>query len=175
MHSKSLSTTSSAHTTPSSSSSSSGGVSMSSPLPSSSTSSTMSHLAAAAAANHHLHTHHNSHLHSHHPAHHSHHHANGSLLAASMGGLGLASSCAALRSLATGNGHVPEMCPVCGIKLSAEEWNSHFLTELDRLYKLSAGVDRPNLQATYMFAPPCPSQENAIRTSHNRWEVGFTI
>lgn len=68
-------------------------------------------------------------------------------------------------------GHVPDICPVCGLKLSTEEWNSHFLTELDRLYKLSTGMERANVQATYMFAPPCPAQENAIRNSHNRWEV----
>ncbi|XP_036327520.1 protein Teyrha-meyrha-like [Rhagoletis pomonella] len=68
-------------------------------------------------------------------------------------------------------GHVPDICPICGIKISAEEWNSHFLTELDRLYKLSSGMERTNLQASYMFAPPCPAQENAIRTSHNRWET----
>ncbi|XP_053954872.1 protein Teyrha-meyrha [Anastrepha ludens] len=68
-------------------------------------------------------------------------------------------------------GHVPDICPICGIKISAEEWNSHFLTELDRLYKLSSGLERTNLQASYMFAPPCPAQENAIRTSHNRWET----
>ncbi|XP_067648402.1 protein Teyrha-meyrha isoform X2 [Eurosta solidaginis] len=68
-------------------------------------------------------------------------------------------------------GHVPDICPICGIKISAEEWNSHFLAELDRLYKLSSGMERTNLQASYMFAPPCPAQENAIRTSHNRWET----
>lgn len=32
-------------------------------------------------------------------------------------------------------------------------------------------MERTNLQTNYMFAPPCPAQENAIRTSHNRWEV----
>lgn len=72
-------------------------------------------------------------------------------------------------------GHVPDICPICGIKISAEEWNSHFLTELDRLYKLSSGMERTNLQASYMFAPPCPAQENAIRTSHNRWEVSVVL
>lgn len=127
-----------------------------------STSATNSHL--------HHHPHHGHHLSSmssHH--HHHHHHPNSSLLAAaSMShNLGL-SGHGALRPLP---GHVPDICPVCGIKLSSEEWNSHFLTELDRLYKLSSGMERSNLQATYMFAPPCPSQENAIRTSHNRWEV----
>lgn len=83
------------------------------------------------------------------------------------GGLSLVSG---LQAAAAG-GAMPEICPVCGLKLSAEEWHTHFLTELDRLYKLSAGFERANLQATYMFAPPCPAQENAIRTSHNRWEV----
>ncbi|XP_073843409.1 teyrha-meyrha isoform X2 [Musca autumnalis] len=102
-------------------------------------------------------------------AHHHHHHPNSSLLAAaSMShSLGLGGP----PGLRPPPGHVPDMCPVCGIKLSADEWNSHFLTELDRLYKLSSGMERTNLQATYMFAQPCPSQENAIRTSHNRWET----
>lgn len=69
--------------------------------------------------------------------------------------------------------HVPDICPVCGIKLSPEEWNSHFLTELDRLYKLSSGMERSQLHhQNYMFSgASCPVQENAIRTSHNRWEV----
>ncbi|XP_058980022.1 protein Teyrha-meyrha [Musca domestica] len=102
-------------------------------------------------------------------AHHHHHHPNSSLLAAaSMShSLGLGGP----PGLRPPPGHIPDMCPVCGIKLSADEWNSHFLTELDRLYKLSSGMERSNLQATYMFAQPCPSQENAIRTSHNRWET----
>ncbi|XP_037933635.1 protein Teyrha-meyrha isoform X2 [Teleopsis dalmanni] len=126
-----------------------------------------------------------SHLtHAHHHPHH-HHLSNGGLLAASMNSL---SNCAGLRGVGSGltavgisgNGagvglsgatHIPDICPVCGIKLTAEDWNSHFLTELDRLYKLSSGMERTNLQATYMFAPPCPAQENAIRTSHNRWET----
>lgn len=85
------------------------------------------------------------------------------------GGLSLVSG---LQAAAAG-GAMPEICPVCGLKLSAEEWHTHFLTELDRLYKLSTGFERANLQATYMFAPPCPAQENAIRTSHNRWEVSL--
>ncbi|XP_075162020.1 teyrha-meyrha isoform X2 [Haematobia irritans] len=120
---------------------------------------------------------HHPHPHAHHPAHHlsslsahhHHHHPNSSLLAAaSMShSLGLNGP----PGLRPPPGHVPDMCPVCGIKLTPEEWNSHFLTELDRLYKLSSGMERTNLQATYMFAPPCPSQENAIRTSHNRWET----
>ncbi|KAL5289896.1 hypothetical protein ACFFRR_009727 [Megaselia abdita] len=69
--------------------------------------------------------------------------------------------------------HVPDICPVCGVKLSAEEWNSHFLTELDRLYKLSSGMERTQLHhQNYMFSgTSCPVQENAIRTSHNRWET----
>ncbi|XP_065361414.1 protein Teyrha-meyrha isoform X2 [Calliphora vicina] len=130
--------------------------------------------AATSATNSHLH--HHPHPHPHHAhhlssmaTHHHHHHPNSSLLAAAnmTHNLGLA----AHAGLRPPPGHVPDMCPVCGIKLSPEEWNSHFLTELDRLYKLSSGMERSNLQATYMFAPPCPSQENAIRTSHNRWET----
>lgn len=117
----------------------------------------------------HPHPHHAHHLSSIASHHHHHHHPNSSLLAAAnmTHNLGLV----AHAGLRPPPGHVPDICPVCGIKLSPEEWNSHFLTELDRLYKLSSGMERSNLQATYMFAPPCPSQENAIRTSHNRWEV----
>ncbi|KAM7358235.1 teyrha-meyrha isoform 2-T2 [Cochliomyia hominivorax] len=130
--------------------------------------------ASTSATNSHLH--HHPHPHPHHAhhlssmaSHHHHHHPNSSLLAAAnmTHNLGLAGHA----GLRPPPGHVPDMCPVCGIKLSPEEWNSHFLTELDRLYKLSSGMERSNLQATYMFAPPCPSQENAIRTSHNRWET----
>ncbi|XP_017072494.1 protein Teyrha-meyrha isoform X4 [Drosophila eugracilis] len=117
-----------------------------------------------------------THHHMAHPHPLSHHHAahHAALASLSMAGLravpGGLSLVSGLQAAAAG-GAIPEMCPVCGLKLSAEEWHSHFLTELDRLYKLSAGFERANLQATYMFAPPCPAQENAIRTSHNRWET----
>ncbi|KAH8368220.1 hypothetical protein KR084_008566 [Drosophila pseudotakahashii] len=160
-----------------------------------------SHLAASSPHHHpHSHPHPlaHPHAHSHHHGHHvgappvstavtthhhmahphplSHHHAahHAALASLSMAGLravpGGLSLVSGLQAAAAG-GAIPEMCPVCGLKLSAEEWHTHFLTELDRLYKLSAGFERPNLQATYMFAPPCPAQENAIRTSHNRWET----
>lgn len=118
-----------------------------------------------------------THHHMAHPHPLSHHHAahHAALASLSMAGLravpGGLSLVSGLQAAAAG-GAIPEMCPVCGLKLSAEEWHTHFLTELDRLYKLSAGFERASLQATYMFAPPCPAQENAIRTSHNRWEVG---
>lgn len=114
--------------------------------------------------------HHMAHAHPHPLSHHAAHHAALASLAglrAVPGGLSLVSG---LQAAAAG-GAIPDLCPVCGLKLSPEEWHTHFLTELDRLYKLSAGFERANLQATYMFAPPCPAQENAIRTSHNRWEV----
>ncbi|XP_032595270.1 protein Teyrha-meyrha [Drosophila grimshawi] len=114
--------------------------------------------------------HHMAHAHPHPLSHHAAHHAALASLAglrAVPGGLSLVSG---LQAAAAG-GAIPDLCPVCGLKLSAEEWHTHFLTELDRLYKLSAGFERANLQATYMFAPPCPAQENAIRTSHNRWET----
>lgn len=134
------------------------------------TSATASHLS------HHSHphaSHHQHHLSALSAHHHHHHHLNSSLLAAanmthSLGSVGPP-------GLRPPPGHIQDICPVCGIKLSPEEWNSHFLTELDRLYKLSSGMERTNLQATYMFAPPCPSQENAIRTSHNRWEVSSNM
>ncbi|EDW69898.1 protein Teyrha-meyrha isoform X2 [Drosophila virilis] len=114
--------------------------------------------------------HHMAHAHPHPLSHHAAHHAALASLAglrAVPGGLSLVSG---LQAAAAG-GAIPDLCPVCGLKLSPEEWHTHFLTELDRLYKLSAGFERANLQATYMFAPPCPAQENAIRTSHNRWET----
>ncbi|XP_016032537.2 protein Teyrha-meyrha isoform X4 [Drosophila simulans] len=117
-----------------------------------------------------------THHHMAHPHPLSHHHAahHAALASLSMAGLravpGGLSLVTGLQAAAAG-GAIPEMCPVCGLKLSAEEWHTHFLTELDRLYKLSAGFERASLQATYMFAPPCPAQENAIRTSHNRWET----
>ncbi|EDV40849.1 optic morphology(2D), isoform A [Drosophila ananassae] len=117
-----------------------------------------------------------THHHMAHPHPLSHHHAahHAALASLSMAGLravpGGLSLVSGLQAAAAG-GAIPDLCPVCGLKLSAEEWHTHFLTELDRLYKLSAGFERANLQATYMFAPPCPAQENAIRTSHNRWET----
>lgn len=120
--------------------------------------------------------HHMAHAHPHPLSHHAAHHA--ALASLSMAGLrtvpGGLSLVSGLQAAAAG-GAMPEICPVCGLKLSAEEWHTHFLTELDRLYKLSAGFERANLQATYMFAPPCPAQENAIRTSHNRWEVSVCV
>ncbi|XP_023167087.2 protein Teyrha-meyrha [Drosophila hydei] len=145
------------------------------------------HLAAhqSSPGHHHPHPHHGHHVgagggqlppptHHHmvhaHPHPLTHHHAALASLAglrAMPGGMSLVSG---LQAAAAG-GAIPDLCPVCGLKLSPEEWHTHFLTELDRLYKLSAGFERANLQATYMFAPPCPAQENAIRTSHNRWET----
>ncbi|XP_055383615.1 protein Teyrha-meyrha isoform X2 [Condylostylus longicornis] len=57
-------------------------------------------------------------------------------------------------------------CPVCGIQLSSDDWNSHFLTELDRLYKLSSGVERPHFSNE-----PYQSHDELIRSKHNRWET----
>lgn len=42
----------------------------------------------------------------------------------------------------------PNSCPVCGIQLSPNELDSHFLTELDRLYKLTTPAERQRLRAS---------------------------
>lgn len=40
------------------------------------------------------------------------------------------------------------LCPVCGIQLSPAELEAHFLTELDRLYKLTSPAERQRLRAS---------------------------
>lgn len=42
----------------------------------------------------------------------------------------------------------PNSCPVCGIQLSASDFETHFLAELDRLYKLSQGNERQKIKAS---------------------------
>lgn len=43
----------------------------------------------------------------------------------------------------------PNTCPVCGIQLSPNELETHFHTELDRLYKLSSGADRHRMRTSF--------------------------
>ncbi|XP_059622398.1 protein Teyrha-meyrha-like [Phlebotomus argentipes] len=65
---------------------------------------------------------------------------------------------------------LPNSCPVCGIQLSSAELETHFLTELDRLYKLSTPAERQRLRATFslpgMVGSPGPD---------SRWETFHRI
>ncbi|GAB0096095.1 hypothetical protein DMENIID0001_115570 [Sergentomyia squamirostris] len=65
---------------------------------------------------------------------------------------------------------LPNSCPICGIQLSSNELETHFLTELDRLYKLSTPAERQRLRATFslpgMVGSPGPD---------SRWETFHRI
>lgn len=63
----------------------------------------------------------------------------------------------------------PNSCPVCGIQLTPSDLESHFLTELDRLYKISNGSDRQRIRANYNAM----HQNNAMmQEPDSGWEVG---
>ncbi|XP_055705134.1 protein Teyrha-meyrha isoform X3 [Phlebotomus papatasi] len=65
---------------------------------------------------------------------------------------------------------LPNSCPVCGIQLTSNELETHFLTELDRLYKLSTPAERQRLRATFslpgLVGSPGPD---------SRWETFHRI
>lgn len=65
----------------------------------------------------------------------------------------------------------PNSCPVCGVHLSANELETHFLAELDRLYKLSSGSERQRIRNSFNLAPGIHPNNGLIQTPDNRWEV----
>lgn len=67
----------------------------------------------------------------------------------------------------------PNSCPVCGIHLSANELETHFLAELDRLYKLSSGPERQRIRNSFNLAPGIHPSNGMMQTPDNRWEVSL--
>lgn len=65
----------------------------------------------------------------------------------------------------------PNACPVCGIQLAANELETHFLAELDRLYKLSSGPERQRIRASFNLNPGIHSSNGMMQGPDNRWEV----
>lgn len=67
---------------------------------------------------------------------------------------------------------MPNTCPVCGIQLTTNELEAHFLTELDRLYKLSSGTDRQRLRTNFNINTLAHANNGVIQQGPDgRWEV----
>lgn len=66
-------------------------------------------------------------------------------------------------------------CPVCGVHLLANELETHFLAELDRLYKLSSGPERQRIRASFNIASGMHMNNGLIQGPDNRWEVSRKI
>lgn len=66
----------------------------------------------------------------------------------------------------------PNTCPVCGIQLASNELETHFLTELDRLYKLSCGSDRQRLRTNFNISSLMHSTNGNMQPgTDSRWET----
>lgn len=65
----------------------------------------------------------------------------------------------------------PNSCPVCGITLNSNELEAHFLTELDRLYKMSSGSDRQRLRASYGANVGMHPNSGMMQEPDSGWEV----
>lgn len=65
----------------------------------------------------------------------------------------------------------PNSCPVCGIQLSGNELETHFLAELDRLYKLSSGPERQRIRASFNINPAMHPSNGMMQGPDSRWEV----
>lgn len=62
-------------------------------------------------------------------------------------------------------------CPVCGDQLLANELETHFLAELDQLYKLSTGQERQRIRASYNMNSAMHLNNGLIQGPDSRWEV----
>lgn len=62
-------------------------------------------------------------------------------------------------------------CPVCGVHLMANELETHFLAELDRLYKLSTGPERQRIRASFNMSSAMHLNNGMIQGPDSRWEV----
>ncbi|KAG4068593.1 hypothetical protein HA402_004934 [Bradysia odoriphaga] len=65
----------------------------------------------------------------------------------------------------------PNTCPVCGIQLNVNELEAHFLTELDRLYKLSNGSERQRLRANFNMTSGMHPTNGMLQGPDSRWET----
>lgn len=62
-------------------------------------------------------------------------------------------------------------CPVCGVHLMPNELETHFLAELDRLYKLSSGPERQRIRASFNMNSGMHMNNGLIQGPDSRWEV----
>ncbi|XP_031634033.1 protein Teyrha-meyrha isoform X2 [Contarinia nasturtii] len=62
-------------------------------------------------------------------------------------------------------------CPVCGVHLLANELETHFLAELDRLYKLSSGPERQRIRASFNMNNTMHMSNGLIQGPDSRWET----
>lgn len=66
-------------------------------------------------------------------------------------------------------------CPVCGVHLMANELETHFLAELDRLYKLSSGPERQRIRASFNISNGMHMNNGLIQGPDSRWEVRYSL
>lgn len=57
--------------------------------------------------------------------------------------------------------------------MTVNELEAHFLTELDRLYKLSSGAERQRLRANFNMSSGMHPTNGILQGPDSRWEVGF--
>lgn len=69
----------------------------------------------------------------------------------------------------------PNSCPVCGIQLSSNELETHFLAELDRLYKLSSGPERQRIRTSFNLNPAMHPNNGMMQGPDSRWEVSISL
>lgn len=60
---------------------------------------------------------------------------------------------------------------MCGIHLLSNELETHFLAELDRLYKLSSGPERQRIRASFNLNSGMHMNNGMIQSPDSRWEV----
>lgn len=56
----------------------------------------------------------------------------------------------------------------------ANELETHFLAELDRLYKLSSGPERQRIRASFNISNGMHMNNGLIQGPDSRWEVRYT-
>lgn len=80
----------------------------------------------------------------------------------------------AIKKVTTSIGTPPSnSCPVCGVHLLSNELETHFLAELDRLYKLSSGPERQRIRASFNMNSGMHMNNGLIQGPDSRWEVGI--
>lgn len=77
-----------------------------------------------------------------------------------------------LKKPTIGNTPPPNGCPVCGVQLTSNELETHFLAELDRLYKLSSGIERQRIRASLNLSVGLHQNNGMMQQGpDSRWEV----
>ncbi|XP_055320054.1 protein Teyrha-meyrha-like isoform X2 [Sitodiplosis mosellana] len=78
----------------------------------------------------------------------------------------------AIKKVTTSIGTPPSnSCPVCGVHLLSNELETHFLAELDRLYKLSSGPERQRIRASFNMNSGMHMNNGLIQGPDSRWET----